>query len=194
MRVLAVTAGMPHVRSRRAFFDCDIVCQTQPLEMELQFVRHFHLFEMRRVCTSIFRKRFGSLFSVAFLSSSSVASFCRSNSDGRNGVCFATASHRREIIAPEAPRSYSAFLNIRREASSEGERCMNDTVHPIVHVSVHLENFGKVRSRRSCAWHDEQFGHGQNTGLGWSDPTFAHVSVHKVIRVVAPAQADVSAD
>ena len=27
---------------------------------------------------------------------------------------------------------------------------------------------------------DQEFGRGQNTGVGWSDPTFAHGSVAKV--------------
>ena len=72
--------------------------------------------------------------------------------------------------------------------SSEGERCMKHTLHPIRHPSVHPWIFGSVRSRRSCAWRDDQFGRRQNTGLGWSDPTFVHGSVPKVIRGVAPAQ------
>jgi len=72
--------------------------------------------------------------------------------------------------------------------SFEGERCMKHRVHPIRHPSVHHRIFGRVRSRRSCAWHDDQFGRRQNTRLGWSDPTFVHGSVPKVIRGVAPAQ------
>jgi hypothetical protein len=39
----------------------------------------------------------------------------------------------------------------------------------------------------SCARRDGQFGRGQNTGMGWSDPTLAHGSVAKVTRGVAPA-------
>lgn len=132
--------------------------------------------------------RFGRISSLAFLSSSSVAAFRGFNSDGRNGVCFWISRQASEIIAQEAPHSHSTFLNVRTTASSEGERCMKDTVHPIVHFSVHPRIFGKVRSRRSCAWQDDQLGRGQNTGLGWSDPTFVHVSVPKVIRGVAPAQ------
>jgi hypothetical protein len=72
--------------------------------------------------------------------------------------------------------------------SSEGEQCMKDTDHPIRHPSVHPRLSGRVRSQRGCAGRNDQFGHGQNTGLGWSDPTFAHVSVPKVVRGVAPAQ------
>jgi hypothetical protein len=117
-----------------------------------------------------------------------VAAFRDPNSDSRNGVCFAASRHAREIIAPEVPHSHAVFLSISPDSSSQGERYLKDTVHPIVHFSVHLRFPGRVRSRRSCAWHDDAFGRGQNTGLGWSDPTFAHVSVPKVIRGVAPAQ------
>ena len=74
------------------------------------------------------------------------------------------------------------------DISSEGERCMKHRVHPVVHPSVHPRISGRVRSERGCAGRDDQFGRGQHTGLGWSDPTFVHVSVPKVIRGVAPAQ------
>jgi hypothetical protein len=59
---------------------------------------------------------------------------------------------------------------------------MKDTDHPIRHLCVHLGNQASVRGRRGCASHDDQFGRGQNTALGWSDPTFAHGSVPKVSR------------
>jgi hypothetical protein len=65
---------------------------------------------------------------------------------------------------------------------------MKDTVHPVGHLSVHLRIFGGAQNRRSCACDDDQFGRGQNTGLGWSDPTFVHVSVPKVVRGAALAQ------
>ncbi len=156
--------------------------------MELEFVPNFHLFEMRPVCTSIFRIRFGSIFSLEFLSSSSVASFLDPNSDSRHRVCFGTSRHAREIIAPGTLQSHAVLLSVRPNSSSEGERGMKHIVHPIVHFLVHRRIFGRVRDRRSCAWHNDQFGRGQNTGLGWSDPTFVHGSVPKVIRGVAPAQ------
>ena len=35
---------------------------------------------------------------------------------------------------------------------------------------------------------DEEFGRGQNTELGWNDPTFCHDCVAKVTRGVVPAQ------
>jgi len=184
----ADVAGMPDVGSRRAFFDRDIVCQTQPLEMELQFAPNFYFSETQPVCTSIFRIWLGSIFPLAFLTSSSVAAFRGPNSDSRNGVCFATSRQASKIIAPEALHSHAVFLSVHPNSSSEGERCMKCTVHHIVHFSVHLRIFGRVRNRRRCIGHDDHSGHGQNTGLGWSDPTFVHVSVPKVIRGVAPAQ------
>lgn len=181
-------AAMPDVRSRRAFFDCDIVCQVQPLEMELQFAPNFYFSETQPVCTSIFRIWLGGIFSLAFLTSSTVAAFRDPNSDSGNGVCFSTSRQASEIIASGALHPHAAFLSTRWDSSSEGERCMKDTVHPVVHFPVHRRIFGTVRSRRSWAWHDDHLGRVQNTGLGWSDPTFAHVSVPKVIRGVAPAQ------
>ena len=201
MRGSADMAGMPDVRSRRAFFGCEIVRQDQPLEMELESTPDFSLSEMRAVCGPLFGMTFGHIFSLPFLSSSSVAAFRGPDSDSRNGVCFAASRQAHEIIAPEAPHSHAAFLSIRPDAfwinewrpsfanaSSEGERCMKDTDHPLRHPLRHHRIFGRVRRRRSCAWRDDQFGRGQNTGLGWSDPTFVHVSVPKVIRGVAPAQ------
>ena len=143
---------------------------------------------MRAARGPLFGMRFGRIFSLPFLSSSSVAAFRGPNSDGRNDVYFTTSRQTCEIIAREALHSHAAFLNIRRDASSEGERCMKDTDHPIRHPLRHPRIFGNVRGRRSCTWRDDQFGRGQNTGLGWSDPTFVHVSVPKVIRGVAPAQ------
>jgi hypothetical protein len=60
------------------------------------------------------------------------------------------------------------------------------------HLSLHgWRHPGVTRScweRKGCAWHDIQFGHGQNTRMGWSDPTFAHGSVAKLMLGVAPAQ------
>jgi len=156
--------------------------------MKLESIHDFPHSKTCAACGLFFDMRFGHIVSLALLISSSVAAFGGPNSDARNEVFFAASRHAREIIAPEAFRSYSAFLNIRPNSSSEGERCMKHTVHPVVHFSVHLRIFGKARSRRICAWHDDKFGHGQNTGLGWSDPTFVHVSVPKVIRGVAPAQ------
>jgi len=57
---------------------------------------------------------------------------------------------------------------------------MKDTDHPIRHPRVHLDDRASAQGTRSCAWSDYQFGRGQNTVLGWSDPTFGHGSVPKV--------------
>jgi hypothetical protein len=182
------TVGMPNVRSRRSSFRVEIVCQEQPLGKKLEFTPDFSHLEMRAARGQFFGIRFGHIVSLALLSTSSVAAFLGPNSNGRNRVCFVASRCVNKIIAPEARNSHSAFPNIRRDASSNGERSMKRTVHPTGHSSVHLRIFGRSRSRRSCACHDDQFGRGQNTGLGWSDPTFVHVSVPKVIREVAPAQ------
>ncbi len=187
MRGSADTAGMPDVRSRRAYFRFEIVRQDRPLEMKRESTPDFSSSEMRAASGQVFGMRFGHIFSPAFLGSSSVAAFRGPNSGRRNEVYFAASQQAREIIAPEAPRSRTVFLNIRPDFSSEGERCMKDTVHPIRHPSVHPQNFGRAQNKRSCAGCDDQFRRGQNTGLGWSDPTFVHVSVPKVIRGVAPA-------
>ena len=188
MRGSADTAGMPDDKNRRSFFVGEIVCRDQPLEMKVESTVNVSHSEMRIVRSPFFGITFGRILSLPFLSTPPVAAFCDRNSDGRNGVCFAASGQAREIIAPEAPHSHAGFLKIRRNSYSEGEPCMKDAHHPIRHPLRHPGIFGRVRSRRSCAWHYDQFGRGQNTGLGWSDPTFAHVSVPKVIRGVAPAQ------
>jgi len=184
----AVLTGLLDARRRISFFGCEIVCQDQPLETKLQFAHNFYLSETRPVCTPIFGMAVGRISSLGFLTSSFVAAFRGPNSDNRNGVRFEASRQAGEVIAPEALRSNAAFLRIRLNASSEGERCMKDIVHPIVHFSVHLRIFGRVRNRRGCTGRDNPLGHGQNTGLGWSDPNFVHVPVPKVIRGVAPAQ------
>jgi hypothetical protein len=181
-------AGMSDDRSRRTFFRLEIVCQDQPMEMKLESTPDVSHVETRAVRGPFFGMSFGHMISLAFLGPSRVAAFRRPNSGSRNGVYFATSRHEREIIVPGPPHSHAAFLNIRRNSSFEGERCMKDTDHPVRHPSVHLRISRRVRNGRSCASGDDQFGHGQNTGLSWSDPTFAHVSVPKVTLGVAPAQ------
>jgi hypothetical protein len=188
MRGSADTAGMPDDKNRRSFFVGEIVYRDQPLEMKVESTVNFSHSEMRIVRGPFFGMTFGRILSLPFLSTPPVAAFHGPNPDGKHGVCFAASRQAREISAPEAPHSHTAFLNIRPDSSSEGERCMKHTVHPLVHLSVHVRISRRVRSRRSCGWHDDQFGRGQNTGLGWSDPTFVHDSVPKVIRGVSPAQ------
>ena len=188
MRGSKDTVGMPDVRSRQSLFPLGIVCQDQPLEINRESTPDFYGSEVGAARGPLFGMRFGRIFSLAFLSSSSVVAFRDPNSDSGNGGCFAASRQAHKIIALEAPHSHPAFLNIRRDPCSEGERCMKDTDHPIRHPLRHRRILGRVRTKRSCSWHDDQFGRGQNTGLGWSDPTFVHVSVPKVIRGVAPAQ------
>lgn len=182
MRGSADAAGMPNVRSFRVFFRIEIAWQDQPPEMALESTSDFSHPEMHASCSPFFGTTFGHIISLPFLGSSSVAAFRSLNSDSRNGACFATLWNAREIIAPETPHSHTAFLTIRLDSPFEGERCMKDTVHHVVHLSVHPRIFVRVQRRRDCARRGDQFGHGQNTGLGWSDPTFVHVSVPKQIR------------
>jgi len=184
----AHTARMPGINSCRAFFRFAIACQDQSLEMRFESTSDFFSSQMRAARAPFSGMGFGHIFSLAILNSSSVAPFRCPNSDSRNGVRFATSRQASKISASEAHHSHEVFLGIRPNSSSEGERCMKDTDHPIRHPSVHLRISRRPLSKRSCAWHDDQFGHGQNTGLGWSDPTFVHASVPKVIRRVAPAQ------
>ena len=161
MRGSADVAGLPEVRSGRAFFRFEIVCQDQPPELKLEFTPDFSHPETRSARGPFLVMRFRRIFSLAFLSSSSVVAFRGPNSDSRNGVCCATSRQAPEIIEPAAPHSHAVFLNIRRDASSDGERCMKHTDHPIVHFVVHLMIFRRVRSRGSYAGHGDQFGHRQ---------------------------------
>jgi hypothetical protein len=184
----ADTAGMPDTKSRRAFFRFEIVCRDQPLEMKLESTPYLSHSETCAASDHFFGMRFVCIFSLAFLSSSSVAAFRGPNSDGTIDVYFAASRQARQIIAPEALHSHAVFLRVRPNSSSQGERRMKDIIHHGVHFSVHSRIFGRVRNTRSCASRDDPIGRGQNTGLGWSDPTFVHVSVPKVIRGVAPAQ------
>lgn len=71
---------------------------------------------------------------------------------------------------------YSSHFEAR-----EGEVCMKDTDHHIRHPRGHLGGPASAQRTRGCVWRDDQFGHGQNTVLGWSDPTYAHDSVAKVM-------------
>jgi hypothetical protein len=66
-------------------------------------------------------------------------------------------------------------------ATREGDACMKDTDHHMRHPRGHLAD-RTTQGTRGCAWRDDQFGRGQNTLLGWSDPTFARDCVAKVNR------------
>jgi len=67
---------------------------------------------------------------------------------------------------------------------------MKDTDHNIRHPRGHLGDCASAQRATGCAWRDDQFGRGQNTVLGWSDPTLAHGSVPKMIFGVAPAHSE----
>jgi len=69
---------------------------------------------------------------------------------------------------------------------------MKDSDHHIRHPRGHLGGRASAQRTRGCGWRDDQFGRGQNTVLGWSDPTFAHDSVPKSDSWVAPAQQETS--
>ena len=59
---------------------------------------------------------------------------------------------------------------------------MKDPDHHMRHPRHHLGDRSSAQGTRGCAWPDDQFGRGQNTVLGRSDPTFAHDCVAKVNR------------
>src|SRR5208283_2709949 len=63
-----------------------------------------------------------------------------------------------------------------------GDGCTKDTDHCVRHRGVHEGDSASVRNEKnlSMAGRSEWTRHG--TVLGWSDPTFAHGSVAKVIR------------
>jgi hypothetical protein len=179
MRGSKDTVGMPDARSRRSFFRLEIVCQDHPPEIKLESAPDFSHSEMRAARGPFLVMRFGRIVSLAFLTSSSVAAFRSPNSDSTNGVCFVTSRQASKILAPEALRSHAVFLIVRPNSSSEGERYMKHTVHPIVHFSVHRRIFGRVRSRRSCAWHDDQFGHRQTPDWAGATPLLCTVPCPK---------------
>src|SRR5580704_8648843 len=69
-----------------------------------------------------------------------------------------------------------------------GDGYMKDTVHPIRHPAVHLHDRARAAARRLYVRKSDHFGRGQNTVLGWSDPTFSQMLVAKKTTGVAPAQ------
>jgi hypothetical protein len=144
MRGSADTSGVRDVKNRRAFFRFEIVCQDQPLEMALESALDFSHSEMRAPRGSFPGVGSGRIFSLAFLDSFSVAAFRGPNSDSRNGACFVTSRYAREISATKALHFHARFQSIRRDSSSEGERCMKDTDHPIRHPLRHPRVFGRA--------------------------------------------------
>ncbi len=59
---------------------------------------------------------------------------------------------------------------------------MKDTDHHMRHTRGPFSDRASAQGRRGCVWRDDKFGRGQNTVLGWSDPTLGHGSVPKVTR------------
>jgi hypothetical protein len=109
---------MPDVKNRRAFFPFEIVRRDQPLELKLESTPDFSHSEMRAARGPLFGMRFGRIFSLAFLGSSSVAAFRGPNSDRRNEVYFAASQQAHKIIAPEALHSHAhAGLDVRADVS-----------------------------------------------------------------------------
>ena len=66
-------------------------------------------------------------------------------------------------------------------ALCKGDGRSNKARHPLRHRSRHPMETRSCWEDKSCAWRDYQFGRGQNTALGSSDPTSAHHSVAKVM-------------
>jgi len=64
----------------------------------------------------------------------------------------------------------------------EGEACMKDTDHCVRHRDVHQSNCASVRNEKKLTIAKRSIWTRPGTVLGWSDPTFAHGSVAKVIR------------
>jgi len=60
-------------------------------------------------------------------------------------------------------------------------------ITPPFTISFTLRVNESVEEHKGCAVHDEEFGRGQNTGMGWNDPTFGPGSVAKATRGVVPA-------
>ena len=98
---------------------------------------------------------------------------------------FLTFSVFKASLIVAGSMTSKAFL--RHFPVREGYGSMKDTGHLSRHRRVHLGDRATAQRTGSYAWRDIQFKHGQNTGLGWSDPTFVDGSVPKVMLGVAPA-------
>ena len=64
----------------------------------------------------------------------------------------------------------------------EGDACMKDTNHCVRHRGDHRGNSASVRKERKLSIAERSIWTRHGPVLGWSDPTFAHGSVPKVIR------------
>jgi hypothetical protein len=68
-----------------------------------------------------------------------------------------------------------------RDPVADGDGCMKETDHPTRHRRVHPGVRANIWDSRGYAWRGSQFGRGQNTVLGWSDPTFGSLWLPKRI-------------
>jgi hypothetical protein len=74
----------------------------------------------------------------------------------------------------------SKFFNV--SLLREGDACMKDTNHCVRHRDVHQSNCASVRNGKELSIAERSIWTRPGAVLGWSDPTFAHGSVAKVIR------------
>ena len=68
-----------------------------------------------------------------------------------------------------------------------GDGCAKDTNHCVHHSPRHHSACASVREDKQLTATEQTIWAQRGTVLGWSDPTFAHGSVAKVARGVAPA-------
>ena len=68
-----------------------------------------------------------------------------------------------------------------------GDGCAKDTNHCVHHSSRHQIACASVRDDKQLTAMEQTIWAQCGTVLGWSDPTFAHGSVAKLTRGVAPA-------
>ena len=67
-----------------------------------------------------------------------------------------------------------------------GEACVKDTHHHVLHCWRHQSGRANIRDKKQLNTTERAIWTQRGTVLGWSDPTFAHDSVAKVTRGVAP--------
>jgi len=101
---------------------------------------------------------------------------------GRNfSLSFSVFEASLIVGVSKISRRFNRFLQ------RKGDGCIKDTDHRISHPCVHLDDLASLLTRRGYAWRDDQFGRGQNTVLGWSDPTFGHLLVARLLGSLQPA-------
>jgi hypothetical protein len=163
-------SGTHDVRQSRAFFDHEIVARNQSSKKWLQFDRNLTLSGRVVIPNSYFVSRSTQELFGANLSDGTGPQKTIPETAEKKGRRGALVPHL--CLASNRPK---------------GDGRVKDTDHPTRHPSVHTMILGSARRKKTCAWPEVQFGRVQNTEVGWSDPTFVHVSVPKAIRGVAPA-------